>query len=55
METATLFGRAVDLEEAPAVLKPLFGGLAAVLFSAASLSLCGVCVPLRHGQKVYGR
>jgi Mn2+/Fe2+ NRAMP family transporter len=55
METAALFGRAVDLEEVPAVLEPLFGGLAAVLFSAASLSLCGVCVPLRHGQKVFGR
>jgi hypothetical protein len=55
METAALFGRAVDLGEAPAVLEPLFGGLAAVLFSAASLSFCGVGVPLRHGQEVFGR
>ncbi len=37
METAAFLGRAVDLEEVPAILEPLFGGLAAVLFSAASL------------------
>jgi hypothetical protein len=55
METAALLRRAVDLEKVPAVLESLFGGLAAVLFSAVSLSLCGVGVPLRHGQKVFGR
>jgi manganese transport protein len=37
MAATALFGRAVDLEEVPAVLEPLFGGLAAVLISAASL------------------
>jgi manganese transport protein len=46
MAATALFGRAVDLGEAPAVLEPLFGGLAAFLFSvalfAASLGLCGV-------------
>jgi len=57
METAALFGRAVDLEEEPAVLEPLFGGLAAVLFSAASLRcLCSATPraegfrPLRRGS-----
>jgi hypothetical protein len=57
METAALFGRAVDLEEVPAVLEPLFGGLAAVLFSAASLQCwcsatprAGGFRPLRRGS-----
>ncbi len=57
METAALFGRAVDLAEVPAVLEPLFGGLAAVLFSAASLQCwcsatpqAGGFRPLRRGS-----
>jgi manganese transport protein len=57
MAATALFGRAVDLEEVPAVLGPLFGGLAAVLFSAASLQcLCsatpraGGFRPLRRGS-----
>jgi manganese transport protein len=57
METAALFGRAMDLEEVPAVLEPLFGGLAAVLFSAASLRCwcsatprAGGFRPLRRGS-----
>jgi manganese transport protein len=45
---AALFGRAVDLGEAPAVLEPLFCGLAAFLFSvalfAASLSASAASV-----------
>jgi manganese transport protein len=56
METAALFGRVVDLEEVPAVLEPLFGGLAAVFFSAASLQCwcsatprAGGFRPLRRG------
>jgi hypothetical protein len=48
MAATALFGRAVDLEEVPAVLESLFGGLAAVLFSvalfAASLSASAVSV-----------
>ena len=48
MAATALFGRAVDLGEAPAVLEPLFGGLAAFLFSvalfAASLSASAVSV-----------
>jgi len=48
MAATALFGRAVDLEEVPAVLEPLFGGLAAALFSvalfAASLSASAVSV-----------
>jgi Mn2+/Fe2+ NRAMP family transporter len=57
MAATALFERAVDLEEVPAVLGPLFGGLAAVLFSAASLQcLCsatpraGGFRPLRRGS-----
>jgi hypothetical protein len=49
METAALFGRAVDLEEEPAVLEPLFGGLAAVLFSAASLQCLCSATPRAEG------
>jgi manganese transport protein len=48
MAATALFGRAVDLGKAPAVLEPLFGGLAAFLFSvalfAASLSASAVSV-----------
>jgi manganese transport protein len=48
MAATALFGRAVDLQEVPVVLEPLFGGLAAVLFSvalfAASLSASAVSV-----------
>jgi manganese transport protein len=46
MAATALFGRAVDLEEVPAVLEPLFGGLAASLLRGplrgVSLGLCGV-------------
>jgi len=49
METAALFGRAVDLGETPAFLEPLFGGLAAVLFSAASLQCWCSATPQAGG------
>jgi hypothetical protein len=52
MEKAALFGRAVDLEEVPAVLEPLFGGLPQ---SSSPRRLCSVGVPLRHGQEVFDR
>ncbi len=48
MAATALFGRPMDLGEAPPVLEPLFGGLAAFLFSvalfAASLSASAVSV-----------
>ena len=48
MAATALFRGALDLGEAPAILEPLFGGLAAFLFSvalfAASLSASAVSV-----------
>jgi hypothetical protein len=49
MAATALFGRAVDLEEVPAVLEPLFGGLAAVLISAASLQCWCSATPQAEG------